>query len=159
MCCAQPHIMKVHKQLVGESPCNILITHQSHPVFSTFLALFGTPRYERNAKQPQWPQPPLRYPACKRCQTITALHICNQDRLRHGRQRRGHNAPVVNHRCCPRIGGPEHGALKLQSTHTTDLQMLVNGNTVTKPRNIADIDKHGGCLGGVAKAGPQLLTK
>ena len=74
-------------------------------------------------------------------------------------QRVGHLASVVDDHRVAGVGGADEGPFELQRTQARDVAVLVDGEGVAKPADVADVDKHGGRLCRVDETRAQLFAK
>ena len=70
-----------------------------------------------------------------------------------------HPRLMVHDRRHPGVGGQQKWAGKFQRTPTGNLQVLVHRQAAAKPRQIAEIDQHGGGLSRITELLRQLLSK
>ena len=89
---------------------------------------------------------------------LTALDLRHQPALRQARQLVRDHAPVVDGRRGAGVGGAQHGPPQLQRAQARDLQVLVDGDGVAEPADVAQVDEHRGRRGRVGERVHTLAT-
>ena len=130
------------------------------PRQGAFAANPAKPAHDQRAHRDQRPQAPPGGPLCKKGgRGVAPLHRGSEHPCLMPGHLGGDLPPVIDHGGHAGVGGPHHGPLKLQAAHAGNVQVLIDGDGVAKPRDVADVDQHRGCALGVDKATGQLFPK
>ena len=71
----------------------------------------------------------------------------------------GDFAFVIDHGRNACVAGLDKRALKLKGSHSADVQVLVHGQRIAKPSQVAEIDPNGGCWMCAVKSLGQFFSK